>query len=479
MSDQKPPLVFIPTYNECENVEKLLTGILGLGIELDVLFMDDNSPDGTGRILDGLALKHKQLRVIHRSGKLGIGSAHREGIRFAYTSGYKTLITMDSDFTHPPETILSLLKNINDADVVVGSRYMLSNSLDGWNPYRKALTKIGHFLTGFLLGLKYDATGALRLYRLDKIPHYAFDLVASQGYSFLYESLFILNWNKISIKEIPIKLPARTYGHSKMRFKDAWQSLKLLMILFVRTLVNRSQFEMSEPFIPTKVDPSLQNDQDWEGYWREQKSSSGFIYDIIAVFYRKCIIKPALNYFLKKHFIKGSEVLHAGCGGGQVDEDICAYLKITALDYSVNALNLYKKTNKNKSRLLYGSIFQIPLPDHSIDGVYNLGVMEHYESKDIVKILTEFKRIIKKDGKIVIFWPPEFGLSVTALKIVHYFLQHILKKDAKMHPDEICRVQSKAHVKSIVNEAGFEMVEYYFGPRDLFTQCVVVLKSEI
>lgn len=464
-----PVLVFIPTYNERENAERLFHGILALGLDLDILFMDDNSPDGTGQILDGLAVTHPNLKVIHRSGKLGIGSAHRESIRFAYAQGYKTLITMDCDFTHPPETIKSLLDNAAGHDVVVGSRYMLLNSLEGWNPYRKAMTKIGHFMTGFFLGLKYDATGALRLYHLDKIPYYVFDLVASQGYSFLYESLFILNFNKFTIKEIPIKLPARTYGHSKMQFKDAWQSLKLLMVLFVRTLFNRQQFEISEPFVPPAGSPSLQNDQDWETYWGQQKSAGGLVYDIVAAFYRKFIIKRTLNHFIKKHFRKGSEVLHAGCGSGQVDEDIRNYVSITAMDYSVNALSLYKKVNKDKCRLLYGSIFNIPLPDHSVDGIYNLGVMEHYHEEDIAKILAEFKRILKKDGKVVLFWPPEFGLSVMFMKCIHSV------SSSKMHPDEVCRIKSKAHAQALVRAAGFDMVEYYFGPLDLFTQCVLVL----
>lgn len=244
MSEAKTTLVFIPTYNECGNVEKLFKGILDLGLELDILFMDDHSPDGTGQILDGLAKKYRNLTVIHRSGKLGIGSAHYEGIRWAYAHGYKVLITMDSDFTHPPEYIASLLNNAEDYEVVVGSRYMLPGSLEEWNWYRKFLTRLGHFLTIFFLRLEYDATGALRLYRLDKIPSQAFDLVSSKGYSFFYESLFILNFNKLRIKEIPIELFARSYGNSKMRLWDAWQSFQLLMVIFWHTIFDRKRFKL-------------------------------------------------------------------------------------------------------------------------------------------------------------------------------------------------------------------------------------------
>ncbi len=475
--NQTKVLIFIPTYNESENVVILLERLMALGLDADIVFMDDNSPDGTGKILDLLAEHNPRLKVLHRTGKLGIGSAHQEGIAWAYARGYTFLITMDCDFTHPPEILPELLKYREDYDVVIGSRYMLKDSLEGWNIYRKILTKLGHFLTALLLRLKYDATGALRLYRLDKIPPYAFNLVTSRGYSFFYESLFILNFNHFRIKEIPIKLPVRTYGHSKMRLSDAWQGFKLLIVLFWGTLFERHRFEIVEPFRPS-IDPLLTNDQDWETYWAKQKNVGGLLYDLIAVIYRKFLIKPFLNCYIKKYFKRSSAVLHAGCGSGQVDEDICKYVRITAMDYSVNALNLYKKVNKNNCQLLYGSIFQIPLPDHSLDGIYNLGVMEHYDEADIKKILSEFKRVLRPEGKVVIFWPPEFGLSVMFMKVVHFILQEILKKDTKMHPDEICRIRSRRHVESIVAGSGFKIIEYYFGLRDLFTQCVVVLDPQ-
>jgi len=471
-------LIFIPTYNESENVGRLFDRIASLKVDADILFMDDNSPDGTGKILDGLAKDNPRLTVLHRSGKMGIGSAHQEGIKWAYKNDYTVLITMDCDFTHPPELILELLKFKDEYDIVIGSRYMLKDSLEGWNLYRKILTKLGHFLTAFLLKLKYDATGALRLYRLDKIPPHAFDIVTSRGYSFFYESLFILNFNNFTIKEIPIKLPVRTYGHSKMKMSDAWQGFKLLIIIYSRTIFDRQRFEIIEPFLPTNVDPSLQNDQDWESYWGAQKSFGGLLYDMVAVFYRKFLIKPLLNHFIKKNFPKGAKVLHAGCGSGQVDHDIADYVKIIAMDYSVNALNFYKRSNKGRGKLLFGSIFQIPLPDYSLDGVYNLGVMEHYYEPDIKKILGEFKRVVKKDGKVVLFWPPEFGLSINFMKVVHFVLQKVLKKkDAKFHPDEVCRVKSKEHIASLIDGSGFQMVDYYFGPRDFFTYAVIVLAS--
>ena len=233
-------LIFIPTYNESENVANIFKQIKLLDIKADLLFLDDNSPDGTGQILDNLAAgSPEDTFVIHRGGKQGIGSAHITGIRWAYDKGYDTLITMDCDFTHSPSDIQHFINGSVKHDVVVGSRYMKKGSLREWNLFRKTLTHLGHFLTKYILNLPYDATGAFRLYKLDRVPREIFGLVQSTGYSFFFESLFILNYNRIPINEIPIDLPARTYGSSKMEIKDAVKSLKYLLTTLRRKLFNK------------------------------------------------------------------------------------------------------------------------------------------------------------------------------------------------------------------------------------------------
>jgi dolichol-phosphate mannosyltransferase len=243
MSPQNP-LLFIPTYNEKENVRQIHSEILALGLNFDFLFLDDASPDGTGKILDAMAQEYPNIRVIHRSGKLGIGSAHMDGIRWAYQQGYKTLITMDCDFTHSPDYISEFLNLAKTKDVVVGSRYMELNSLPGWNLYRKSLTSFGHVLTKYMLKMEYDATGAFRVYHLDKIPLKAFERVRSKGYAFFFESLYILNFNGFTIGEVPIKLPARMYGHSKMTTQEIVKSVKMLFTLYVDTVKDRARFDL-------------------------------------------------------------------------------------------------------------------------------------------------------------------------------------------------------------------------------------------
>lgn len=470
------PLVFIPTYNEAENVVALCENIQQQNLGLDILFLDDNSPDGTGKVLDGLAAKYSNVNVLHRSGKLGIGSAHFQGIQWAYDHNYQTLITMDCDFTHPPEKLAEIISLRDQYDVVVGSRYMQKRSLCGWNALRKLLTWAGHVLTKSLLRMPYDATGAFRLYRLDRIPRYAFDVIQSRGYSFFFESLYVLFTNRVKIGEFPIALPPRTYGHSKMSYREAVRSVKVLLTVFATKLLNPEKLEFCEPFSRNVAVPS--DPQGWDDYWQKGRSGGGIVYDSIAACYRKAIIRPTLNYFVRAYFPANARVLHAGCGSGQVDADIRRHVKITGVDISVNALNLYRRNNKQHCEVMHGSIFELPIGDGEMDGIHNLGVMEHFTPAEIRKILCEFFRVLKPGGRMIIFWPPEFGASVIFLKAVKGFLARVMrKKDVKFHPDEITRVQSRRHALDFFEQSGFRVLRYYFGLKDFFTHSVIVVEK--
>lgn len=473
-------LVMIPTYNERENVESIAEKIFGLGIDLDLLFVDDRSTDGTGEVLEKMREANPRIFILHRPGKLGIGSAHVDGIRWAYENGYQDLITMDCDGTHEPKDIPRFLEQAAaGAQVVVGSRFAMKESLADWNFFRKFLTHLGHQMTKWFLKMPYDATGAFRYYDLRTIPRHAFGLVTSKGYSFFFESLMIFSRNDYRISEVPILLPKRTYGHSKMRFADARRSLELLVTTYFKTLFNPEKFEIAEPFRLADGSVVLKDDQGWEQYWENQKTKvGGLLYDAIASFYRKVIIRRSLNYFIQKTFPRGSHVLHAGCGSGQVDVDIRHWVKITGMDISLNALSFYKKTNKDLCQPLYGSIFEIPVADASFDGIYNLGVMEHFDEKEIHKIMKEFHRVLKPGGAAVLFWPPEFGLSVIFFKVLGFFFRTVLrKKSVKFHPDEICRIRSRKHAERMIRAAGFELDRFYFGPKDVFTYAVCVARK--
>lgn len=472
----KELLIFIPTYNERENVEAILGQLLALKLQADILFVDDNSPDGTGDLLDQLAIPHPNVMVQHRAGKLGIGSAHMHGIAWAYEQGYTQLVTMDCDFTHSPEYIHQFIKLGDNADVVVGSRYLQQGSLSTWNARRRTLTHLGHWATGFFLGLPYDATGGYRLYRLDRVSRYFLNAVQSRGYSFFFESLFILHRNNYRISEVPTNLPARTYGHSKMRLSDAFNSLSQLVHLFLGKAINPERFEIVEPFHPDEATAKgLIDPQGWNDYWsRNDSKQAHLIYDLIAAFYRRFIIRPSLNKFILNNFKADSVLMHAGCGSGQVDRDIAQKFSIMALDISPVALGMYKKSNRSVKKLIHGSIFDIPLEAKSIDGIHNLGVMEHFTEKEIADILGEFHRVLKPHGRIVLFWPPKFGLTVMVLKFVHFILNRVLKKNVQLHPAEITHIASKKQAAAILGRSGFALKDYSFGIGDLFTHAIIV-----
>ncbi len=234
-------LVFLPTYNEAGHVEELRGRIKATGAPVDIMFLDDNSTDGTGEIIDRFAAEDESMLAVHRPGKEGIGGAHLEGIRRAYDGGYKILVTMDSDLVHKPEDIPAFLEATEQADIVIGTRFEMKDSLAEWSLFRKVLTHLGHMLTRLMLRHDFDATGGFRAYRLDRIDQRAFDLVRAKDYEFFFTSLTILHLNDYSIFEIPIELPGRMYGHSKMELRHLAKSVLLMAKLGLQRVFQRDR----------------------------------------------------------------------------------------------------------------------------------------------------------------------------------------------------------------------------------------------
>ena len=222
---------------------------------------------------------------------------------------------------------------------------------------------------------------------------------------------------------------------------------------------------------------ALKEEKEWDKYWTKKKTKSQAIYRLLASLYRDLIIKQALNYFIGSEFKKNAKLLHAGSGAGQVDKDLVLRFNITALDISAEALKLYKLQNGDKAKTLKASIFDIPAKASTFDGIYNLGVMEHFTKDEDEKILLELKRVLKPKGKIVLFWPPKYGPTVLFLNSTHFILNNILGRNIRLHPEEISLVENKKMVEDILKKCGFKLVKFYFGPRDLFTHCVVIAQK--
>lgn len=214
----------------------------------------------------------------------------------------------------------------------------------------------------------------------------------------------------------------------------------------------------------------------WDHYWKEKKDTTHKAYDFIAHIYRVLIIKRALNYFINKEFKTGASLLHTGCGTGQVDSDLRKTFKITALDISEEALKLYKKTNGNNAKVIKADVKNI-YKLQPFDGIYNLGLMEHFTMNENEEILKQFHRILKPNGKIVLFWPPNYGISVIFLNSLHFILNKVIRLNIRLHPDEISLIKSKQEVDNVLKKSGFKLIDFYFGSKDMFTHRIIVAQK--
>jgi len=222
--DGEPILIAIATYNEAENIQSLLQQICAVNLPATIIVIDDKSPDGTGELVSAFATSNPQVSLHSREGKLGIGSAHKCAIREALRLNVEILVTLDADFSHRPSDIPRLLNALDGAQVVVGSRFLTEGGLENWNVLRRTLTHAGHIATRLLLGIPFDCSGAFRAYRISALKSRALSQELSDGYSWFYESLTALHLQGVVIREIPIVLPARTYGSSKMSIREVLRS---------------------------------------------------------------------------------------------------------------------------------------------------------------------------------------------------------------------------------------------------------------
>ena len=215
--------VVVPTYNEAENLDKLVSALFSLPIpDLSLLVVDDNSPDGTGDLAETLAREHPgHFDILHRQGKLGLGTAYIEGIRAALASGAEAIAQMDADFSHPPELLVTLLATLNCCDVVMGSRYVPGGAVDQrWPMWRKGLSAFGNYYARTILQLPVrDTTGGFRLWHRHTLQNMPLERVRSNGYGFLVEMTYLAHRLGYSFREVPFYFADRRWGKSKMSLR--------------------------------------------------------------------------------------------------------------------------------------------------------------------------------------------------------------------------------------------------------------------
>ncbi|HQJ74859.1 MAG TPA: polyprenol monophosphomannose synthase [Bacteroidota bacterium] len=233
-------LVCIPTYNEIENIEKIIPKILSMDDEIEVLIIDDNSPDGTGDKVEEMMRENKRIHLIKRPGKMGLGTAYVEGFKYAIKNNFDLVFEMDADFSHDPNTIPSFLEAIKDNDLVLGSRYINGINVLNWPMKRLLLSYFANVYTKIVTGMKInDATGGFKCFRIEVLKSIDLDKIKSNGYSFQIEMTFKA-WKKgFRIKEIPIIFMDRQQGTSKMNKKIIHEAIFMVWKLRFRSLFKK------------------------------------------------------------------------------------------------------------------------------------------------------------------------------------------------------------------------------------------------
>ena len=236
-------LVTIATYNEMENLPTLIEEIFHFAPEVDILVIDDNSPDGTGQWCIEMAQREPRLHCLQRSGKLGLGSATICGMRYAIEHGYESVLNMDADLSHQPLHLQALLAGMHEVvggrptDVMIGSRYVPGGNIEGWPWHRHFMSRAVNGYARTFLGLSpKDCSGAFRCYRTSLLKQLDFDAILSQGYSFQEEVLYHLARLGANIRETPITFIDRRHGSSKINLKEAVAALFIIFALGIRRL---------------------------------------------------------------------------------------------------------------------------------------------------------------------------------------------------------------------------------------------------
>ena len=231
------PVVIVPTYNEHDNIDTLIGELLALPVGLSVIVVDDNSPDGTGPLADVWAAREPRVQVIHRSDKLGLGTAYLAGFKCALGQDFDRVLTMDADFSHHPRYIPAMIELSRERDLVIGSRYVRGGGTRDFPLRRRLLSQGANTFARFMLGLRAkDNTAGFRCYRREVLISIDLDTIFSNGYSFLIEMLYRVQRKGWLVGEVPIVYEDRRLGRSKISRQEIYRAMYTVLRLSVSRL---------------------------------------------------------------------------------------------------------------------------------------------------------------------------------------------------------------------------------------------------
>ncbi len=233
-------IVIIPTYDEVENLPLIVADVLEQDERIEILVVDDNSPDGTGKVADDLREQTGRVHVLHRPGKAGLGAAYRAGLTEALRLDADIVIQMDADFSHPPATIKEMLREIEDHDIVMGSRYVNGITVVNWPIERILISYFGNVYARFITGLSTtDATGGFRCIRRELLEQIGFERIRSDGSAFQIEMNYRFDKYSARVKELPFFFVDRTRGESKLSLSIAFEALWMVWWLRIADALGR------------------------------------------------------------------------------------------------------------------------------------------------------------------------------------------------------------------------------------------------
>lgn len=232
-------LIIIPTYNEIENIQKLIETIFDVNPSYNILIVDDSSPDGTSEKVIELQKKYKNLYLQKRSGKLGLGTAYISGLKYGLKNDFDIMVTLDADFSHNPKYLPAVIGKLENYDIGIGSRYVRGGGTKNWGIHRIILSRCANLFAKFMLGLKSnDNTAGFRAYRRRVLETINLDTIISNGYSFLVEMIYRCQKANFTVGESPIIFVDRTEGKSKISKNEIFKAIKTILKLKFGTVLN-------------------------------------------------------------------------------------------------------------------------------------------------------------------------------------------------------------------------------------------------
>lgn len=458
--------VVIAAYNESENIGLLTARLIAVldGVypsQWELIYVIDGT-DGTLAAAQSFAARRPEIRIFYQAGPRGLGSAFWKGFD-AVAADTAVVVTMDADLNHQPEEIPKLVRALfeRDADIVVGSRKVSGSVTEGAPFWKRALSDLVNRLMRRMMRMPVsDQTSGYRAYRYAALRKISF---RNSGFSFLPEILMRAHALGLRIVEEPIQFVFRTAGESKMKlFPTARSYIALLASSFSRhSAANGS--------------PRTSGGREWDRHWLSLGgASSRSFFGMGSSAVRRFIFQPAVRFFLDKYFPAEGIFFEMGCGTGESSAAVPRRSRrFAGLDFSAVALAQSRTAGPFDSRVC-ADIRLLPLQSASIDGIWNLGVMEHFPSSELLQALREFRRVLKPGGIVVLFWPAEANASRWVLAPVEWLRSAIAGKRFRFFPDEVSRLKSRKEGADILKSAGFEPLEVDFSIRTFFIHMVVI-----